>query len=541
MERRTFLILIGLVILLRLVSLGESPLFDKTEGRYAEVGREMIESGNWITPTLHGGEPFWGKPPLHFWMTAVSMAIFGRNEWGARMPGFFSYVLMVLLFYRAVRQWDGARTARLATLVLASAALPFIVAGQVLLDATFTLAVTGALIAYGDLLDRGSGRYAFWAWLGLVLLAKGPVGVVLVIGAIVIHAILRREMRGIGQLMRPAVLLPGLLLAACIAAPWYLLAERATPGFSYYFFWQEHVLRYVKKDYGDLYGHGHVAPYGLIWAITLVGLLPWTVSLIATLRARIAGAPSGTPSGASSGAPSGALSRAASRKLASGDAWALGWALSPLLFFTLSRSLSMPYAFPAFGGIAWLFARSAERAGIRALSASSLVALVILLAGGWFGARDVDLPAFRTAAILLPLSVALAFVILRYRWFKGQATAAIAIAALLFPVTGTLLTFFALDTVGEEKSTRVLRRAIPVEDGRPIYFFDGIPLSAEFYFGGKAVDLRGEPRGARALLEEGGEEILIVRRSKEQYLPQNVAQVARPLAETRKYRIYVTP
>ncbi len=521
MERRVFLILIVLVIALRLVTLGESPLFDKTEGRYAEVGREMIESGNWITPTLHGGEPFWGKPPLHFWMTAVSMAMFGQNEWGARMPGFFSYVLMLLLFYRAVRQWDGARTARLATLVLASAALPFIVAGQVLLDATFTLAVTGALIAYGDLLDRGAGRYAFWIWIGLILLAKGPVGVVLVIGAVVIHAVLRREIRGIAKLMRPVVLLPGLLLAIVIAAPWYLLAERATPGFSYYFFWQEHVLRYVMKDYGDLYGHGHVAPYGLIWAITLGGLLPWTVSLIATLRARIAGA--------------------ASRKLASGDAWALGWALSPLLFFTLSRSLSMPYAFPAFGGIAWLFARSAERSGIRALSPSSLVALVILLAGGWFGARDIDLPPFQTAAILVPVAIALAFVILRLRWLKSQSIASVAIAALLFPITGTLLTFFALDTVGEEKSARVLRRAIPVDDGRPVFFFDGVPLSAEFYFRGKAVDLQGEPDRVAALMAEEGEEILIVRRSKEQYLPQNVAQAARPLAETLKYRIYITP
>lgn len=521
MERRGFLILISLVILLRLVALGESPLFDKTEGRYAEIGREMIESGDWITPTLHGGEAFWGKPPLHFWMTASSMAVFGRNEWGARIPGFFSFVVMIVLFYRTVRRWDGARIARLATLVMASAALPFIVAGQVLLDATFTLTVTGALLAYGNLLDRGAGRYAFWAWLGLVLLAKGPVGMVLVAGAITIHALLRRDLRGIRKLARVRILLPGALLTAMIAAPWYILAERATPGFSYYFFWQEHVLRYVMKDYGDLYGHGHVAPYGLIWAIALGGLLPWTISFLATVSARIRGA--------------------ASRTIAQGDAYALAWALSPLLFFTVSRSLSMPYAFPAFGGIAWLYARSAERTGVRALTTSSLVALVILLAGGWFGARDIELPPFETTAILAPVAAAIVLMILQFNRLKSKPNVAIAIATLLFPIVGTLLTFFALDHVGEEKSARVLRRTIPLEDTRPIYFFDGISLSAEFYFFGKAIDLKGEPKRAQALMAEEGEEILIVRKSKEQYLPQIVALAVRPLAETRKYRIYVTP
>ena len=53
------------LLLLRLATLGVAPLFDKTEGRYGEIGRAMAASGDWITPTLHGGEPFWGKPPLH--------------------------------------------------------------------------------------------------------------------------------------------------------------------------------------------------------------------------------------------------------------------------------------------------------------------------------------------------------------------------------------------------------------------------------------------------------------------------------------------
>ncbi|WP_457333927.1 ArnT family glycosyltransferase [Rhizobacter sp. P5_C2] len=77
-------LLIAAMVLLRLCGMAWLPLMDTTEARYAEVGRKMLELGDWITPWHDYGVPFWAKPPLSFWLTALSMKCFGVNEWAAR-------------------------------------------------------------------------------------------------------------------------------------------------------------------------------------------------------------------------------------------------------------------------------------------------------------------------------------------------------------------------------------------------------------------------------------------------------------------------
>ena len=87
-------ILMG-VMLIRLLFLGTYPLADTTEARYGEMGRLMVETGNWITPQFEKGIPFWGKPPLSFWLTAVSFKMFGIHEFSARLPSFFWELLLL--------------------------------------------------------------------------------------------------------------------------------------------------------------------------------------------------------------------------------------------------------------------------------------------------------------------------------------------------------------------------------------------------------------------------------------------------------------
>src|SRR5262249_19083742 len=116
-------VLLALLLLLRLVSLGTLALSDPTESRYADIALDMSRSGNWIMPQIliHGSlEPYWGKPPLHFWLTSFTFRLFGTSEVTARFPSFVAGLLMLLLTFLYTKQFRNARTAFLASIMLAS-------------------------------------------------------------------------------------------------------------------------------------------------------------------------------------------------------------------------------------------------------------------------------------------------------------------------------------------------------------------------------------------------------------------------------------
>src|SRR6202158_6260157 len=83
---RAIWVLLGLLLLARLVGMAAAPLMDTTEARYGEISRKMAELNDWVTPWFDYGVPYWGKPPLSFWVTAISFKLFGVNEFTARLP-----------------------------------------------------------------------------------------------------------------------------------------------------------------------------------------------------------------------------------------------------------------------------------------------------------------------------------------------------------------------------------------------------------------------------------------------------------------------
>ncbi|HHH9695582.1 TPA: ArnT family glycosyltransferase, partial [Pseudomonas aeruginosa] len=89
--------LLALAFAIRLLSLGSYPLMDTTEARYGEVARKMAELGDWITPWYDVGVPFWGKPPLAFWLSAGGQLLLGANEFASRLPHWLLGVLVLWL------------------------------------------------------------------------------------------------------------------------------------------------------------------------------------------------------------------------------------------------------------------------------------------------------------------------------------------------------------------------------------------------------------------------------------------------------------
>jgi 4-amino-4-deoxy-L-arabinose transferase-like glycosyltransferase len=349
--RRWIVLLLALLLLTRLAAMAGLPLMDTTEARYGEIGRKMAALVDWVTPWHDLGVPFWGKPPLSFWLTAASMRLLGVNEFAARLPHLLCGLLIAALVWQFGRRHAGEREALLATSLLLGSTLFFISAGAVMTDAALVVCTTLAMLAFWFALNGQDATEQRWmGWLffiaqGLGLLAKGPVAMVLSGLPILLWIAAEKRWQ---QAWRGLPWLRGSLLALAIAAPWYTLAELYTPGFLNYFLVGEHWHRFVTPGWrGDLYGHAHEFARGTIWVFAWGALLPWSLllPLAAWYWRREPAGPDPKP----------ALSL-----------YLLLWLLLPLAFFTAARNIIWTYALPSLPAAALLMARWMARRSARA-------------------------------------------------------------------------------------------------------------------------------------------------------------------------------
>ena len=373
--------LIGLALGLlaaRLLSLGLYPLGDTTEARYGEVARLMLASGDWITPQNDPGVPFWAKPPLSFWAQAATMAVFGVNEFGARISSTFFALIVAALSWRLARS-TAAETARyepwFAVAILATMPLFFLMAGTVMTDMALAACTTAAMVAFWLALEgRRRWGYVFFAALGLGLLAKGPVVLALVGLPLALWWVASPDrverLRTIAQRLP---LVSGTALMLLIAAPWYVAAEIRTPGFLEYFLLGEHVQRFLRPDWqGDLYGLAHLQPKGMVWVFLLYAAATWLPWLLWHGASRL-------------------RERAAVPLF---DRYLLAWTAGAPFFFTLASNTIWSYMLPALPALALLLARalsamSARRRGGALLAAGAYAIVFAAFALWWLPRPDV--------------------------------------------------------------------------------------------------------------------------------------------------------
>ncbi len=352
LHTRRQVLITGLVVilLLRLLTLGAYPLTDTTEARYGEIVRKMVELGDWVTPWFDYGVPFWGKPPLAFWLSALSAKVFGVTEFALRLPSFLLGLGMLGLVARMPCRHRGHDAALVAMLVLASGALFFVASGAVLTDTALAFAVTLAMAAFWRGVAHPTTHATRWRQLlfvalGLGLLAKGPVALILVGAPIVVWTIAARRF---WAAVRALPWHTGSALTLLITLPWYVLAEARTPGFLQYFLVGENFLRFVDPHWaGDLYGSVHTQPKGYIWLLWLGAALPWSLLLPVVLiglwrnRHDRDKAPAPATVGIDARMYRGYL---------------LCFALAPSLLFTLAGSVLWTYLLPAMPALALLVA-----------------------------------------------------------------------------------------------------------------------------------------------------------------------------------------
>ncbi len=345
---------------------------DDVDAVQAQIARNMLQSGDWVTPRLDG-IAYLEKSPLKYWMIAVSFLIFGAHDWAARIP--IALCTVALCWVTALfGAWAfGRRAGMYSGLVLATSVGLFLFTRILIPDAILTLSITLALWALLRTLEDGERHPTIWAmvmWasMGTGLLLKGLIAAVFPVAAGMLYLWLTKQLfvKRTWARLRPAT---GTLLFLLIAAPWHVLATVRNPpyfdftmhsergayhGFFWFYFINEHVLRFLNLRYPRDY---NTVPRLYFWLFHLLWLFPWSVYLPATLRLQYR-----------------APDRASRVRL-----MALCWCGFILVFFTFSTTQEY-YSMPCYPALALLLG-SAIASGDRVLQyGTKVVAMVGTLA-----------------------------------------------------------------------------------------------------------------------------------------------------------------
>jgi 4-amino-4-deoxy-L-arabinose transferase-like glycosyltransferase len=357
---RGLFLLLALTLLLTVLQFGRTPLFEPDEGRYGEIPREMLASGEFITPHLNG-VLYFEKPPLLFWLIAGSMTLFGQNEWAVRLPGMLATAGMVVMTAAFARRRWGTRTGLLAGLVTGSSVLVFSLARIAILDPLVSCCLTAGVFAFAAFQEaeqEGNARRARRALYGLTvacataILAKGLIGIVLPGGAILVFVALSGRWRLLPKLFSPGPILVFLLLAV----PWHVEVARRNPDFLGFYFVREHFQRFFESGF-----RREGSPFYFV-AVLLAGFLPWT-GFFGRFRETFP-------------------ARRSTFRERGTESFLWVWAILVFVFFTVSHSKLIPYVEPIWPSLGVLLAVGIEKARQRGTTFKTERLLTALLLAG---------------------------------------------------------------------------------------------------------------------------------------------------------------
>ena len=336
-------------------------LANPDEGRYAEIPREMAETGDWLTPRLNNIKYF-EKPPLQYWITAAAYRAFGFHEWTARLWVALTGIGGIFLTWFMGRRLFGREAGAAAALVLLSSMYYVIFSNVLTLDMGFSfflnLALAGYLLAQqtqGN--ERVSTAWAImsWASAALAVLSKGFAGFVLPALALLTYTVMQRDWSG----WRNLRLVPGGLLALLIAAPWFIGVSVANPEFFEFFFVHEHLQRFAST------AHHRAGPLWYFVPLVLVAVLPWMAvtaeGLVEAWRYR------------------------AQPDTFNAPRFLLAWIVSQFVFFSISGSKLPAYILPIVPALAlitgWRLSQLNGRQIAKRVAPLAVVAGIACLAG----------------------------------------------------------------------------------------------------------------------------------------------------------------
>lgn len=349
------------------------PLLLPDEGRYVGVAWHMLGTGDYLTPMLNG-MPFFHKPPLFYWLTALFLSVFGVNAWAARLCSVLIAALLVGLLYRFLKTYANQRIAILSAVILAVQPFLFGAAHYANLDmlvgGIMSLTVIAGATAVFQREQARSDRVAvlcMYAAAALGFLAKGLIGVVLPGGVLFFWLLGRRRFAAMGHLLW----WPGMVLFIALSLPWMVLVQLRYPGFFDYYIVYQHFERFLETGFNNPH------PFWFYIPVILGLTLPWSVQL---WRWCVASGPRNM-----SGVPPVERIEQVGRGVMRG--LMLSWLLVILIFFSIPTSKLVGYVIAALPPLAWFIAEVFEARWVRdpsaterSLASSMLIAIGICAA-----------------------------------------------------------------------------------------------------------------------------------------------------------------
>ena len=319
------------LVLLLVWNLGGAPLLEPDEGRYTEVPREMLARGDFVTPHLNG-VLYFEKPPLHYWLTAAAIGLFGPGGFAARLWSALFGLAGIALAWRLARSVAGRRAGVLAAAALGTSPLWIAIGRLATLDMTVTFFLTATLACFWIAQEAEDGRRRRLAWHGMFaaaalgVLTKGLIGIVIPGAVVFLYLLATRRW----AVLKRVPWVTGTVLFLAIAAPWHVLAAARNPDFLWFYFVHEHLLRYATPI-----AERH-EPFWYFLAVVALGCAPWSgllpsaARLLPWRRWRVGLAEH------------------------RGEAFLAIWAAFVVVFFSVSQSKLIPYVLPALPPLAVL-------------------------------------------------------------------------------------------------------------------------------------------------------------------------------------------
>jgi 4-amino-4-deoxy-L-arabinose transferase-like glycosyltransferase len=451
-------------------------LIKPDEGRYAEIPREMVASGDWVTPRLNDLKYF-EKPPLQYWATATAYELFGEHHWTSRLWAALTGFAGILLVWFAGLRLFGREAANYAAILLGSSMLYALMAHINTLDmgVTFfiTLGIAGLLLGQSETDRKKQRNWMLLAWAGLALavLSKGLMGLVLPGAALFIYMVVQRDF----SVLRRMYWLPGLGVFLLITAPWFYLVMKANPEFFQFFFIHEHLERFTTKV------HGRYQPWYYFIPILLLGMLPWTVLMFDTLWKNTFGNKREHMTG----------------KTFNAARFLLIWAVFVYVFFSISDSKLPSYLLPMFPALALLMGRQLVEIKPRRLFWLIAPMLPLTLLGlclAPFTDRLADTPMqvqmygeytvwLVVASLIWTLGVIGALILLRRPNVVAESRLTAVLVLALSSLFAAQLGTSGYNAIAKERSAYYIAEAIRpyVKADEPFYSVDSYEQTLPFY------------------------------------------------------------